>query len=352
MTLANRDEVPVRQPNVLAETSLEPEVLVGALGRMLLIRHFEERTRKLFTLGRLPGFVHLYIGQEAVAVGACTALTADDRITSNHRGHGHVIAKGGDVGRMFAELLGREAGYCHGKGGSMHIVDFDHGMLGTNGIVGGGIPIATGAAFASRFLGTGTVALSFFGDGASNQRVLFESLNLAALWRLPAVFLCENNHWTEWSRTEDLTAGSIVGRAQPFGVPSVSVDGNDFCAVFNAVREAAERARAGDGPTLIETLTYRWHGHNEGEEAFSGTYRPADELAAWQAKDPIIRLRDQLLTAGLLEPAQFDALDAEQTKLVEDGLRVAEASPFPAPEEALTDVFATAWSAGDALERE
>ncbi len=351
MTFPNADRVPPVEPDVVAETGLEHDVLVGALGRMLLIRRFEERTQKLFTLGHLPGFVHLYIGQEAVAVGACTALRAEDRITSNHRGHGHVIAKGGDVGRMFAELLGREAGYCHGKGGSMHIVDFDHGMLGTNGIVGGGIPIATGAAFAGRFLGTGTVALCFFGDGASNQGVLFESLNLAALWRLPAVFLCENNHWTEWSRTEDLTAGSIVGRATPFGVPSVSVDGNDFGAVYCAVRQAANRARAGDGPTLIETLTYRWHGHNEGEEAFAGTYRPADELTAWQAKDPIIRLRDQLFTAGLLRPAQFDALDAQQRDRVEAGLRAAQASPFPAPEEALTDVFATAWVAGDVLER-
>jgi acetoin:2,6-dichlorophenolindophenol oxidoreductase subunit alpha len=342
MSLAHDDSRSNTDVNVLADTGLPADVLVDALGRMLLIRHFEETTRRLFKLGRLPGFVHLYIGEEAVAVGACTALQADDRITSNHRGHGHVIAKGGDVSRMFAELLGKKTGYCHGKGGSMHIVDFEHGMLGTNGIVGGGIPIATGAAFANRVLGTHTVTLCFFGDGASNQGVLFESLNLAALWRLPEIFLCENNHWTEWSRTEDLTAGSIAGRADPFGVPSTSVDGNDFSAVYRAVRQGAERARAGEGPTFIEARTYRWHAHNEGEEAFSGTYRSTDEVAAWEARDPIIGLRDQLIEAGVLGAGDFDALDARQVQTVEEGLRVAEASPTPEPQDALTDVFAPA----------
>ena len=338
--MATADGTPEAMVDVSAEAGLDAAGLVGALERMLLIRHFEERTRKLFVAGRLPGFLHLYIGQEAVAVGACTALEPQDKITSNHRGHGHVIAKGGDVVRMFAELLGRETGYCHGKGGSMHIVDFAHGMLGTNGIVGGGIPIATGAAFASKFLGTRSVALSFFGDGATNQGVLFESLNLAALWRLPVIFLCENNHWTEWSRTEDLTAGSVIGRAAPVSVPGVSVDGNDFIAVYRAVRAAAERARAGDGPTLVEAVTYRWHGHNEGEEAFSGVYRQEEEVAAWHARDPIQRLRDQLITANLLTLSDYEALDTAQARVVEDGLRIAEAAPFPPAESALTDVFA------------
>jgi acetoin:2,6-dichlorophenolindophenol oxidoreductase subunit alpha len=328
-------------PDIRAETGLEAQVLIDALGRMLLIRHFEERTRKLFSAGRLPGFVHLYIGQEAVAVGACTALGPLDKITSNHRGHGHVIARGGDVARMFAELLGRDTGYCHGKGGSMHIVDFAHGMLGTNGIVGGGIPIATGAAIASTYLHAGSLALAFFGDGASNQGVLFESLNLAALWRLPVLFVCENNHWTEWSRTEELTAGSVAGRAAPFGIPGVSVDGNDFVAVYRAVRQATDRARAGDGPTLIEAVTYRWHAHNEGEEAFSGVYRQAEEIAAWREKDPILRLRDRLVADGLLSSADYARLDSRQAELVEEGLRVAEAAPFPDPDAALTDVFAT-----------
>lgn len=338
--MATADRAPETTARGAVDTSPDADTLREALARMLLIRHFEERTRKLFVAGRLPGFLHLYIGQEAVAVGACLALEPQDKITSNHRGHGHVIAKGGDVSRMFAELLGRETGYCHGKGGSMHIVDFAHGMLGTNGIVGGGIPIATGAAFASQFLNANTVALSFFGDGASNQGVLFESLNLAALWRLPAIFLCENNHWTEWSRTEDLTAGSVVGRAAPFGIPGVSVDGNDVVAVYRAVRAAAERARAGDGPTLIEAVTYRWHGHNEGEEAFSGVYRQADEITNWQARDPIQHLRDRLVAENVLSASDCDALDARQAQRVEDGLRVAEAAAFPPPEAALTDVFA------------
>lgn len=338
MTTSN--QAPEVRADVLSETGLDSAALIAALGRMLLIRRFEERTQKLFALGRLPGFVHLYIGQEAVAAGACTALGPDDKITSNHRGHGHVIARGGDVGRMFAELLGRETGYCRGKGGSMHIVDFAHGMLGTNGIVGGGIPIATGAAYASRFLRTGGVALSFFGDGAANQGVLFESLNLAALWELPVLFVCENNHWTEWSRTEELTAGSLVGRSAPFGVPGVSVDGNDFAAVYVAVRAAADRARAGYGPTLIEAVTYRWHAHNEGEEAFSGVYRDADEINAWRGRDPIVRLRDRLFADRILKPDEYDALDARQMETIEDGLRVAEAAPMPTPDSALNDVFA------------
>ncbi len=308
---------------------------------MLLIRRFEERALKLFTAGRLPGFVHLYIGEEAVAVGACSALEPGDHITSNHRGHGHVIARGGDVRRMFAELLGKADGYCHGKGGSMHIVDFANGMLGTNGIVGGGIPIAAGAAFASKFLGNGGVALTFFGDGATNQGVLFEALNLSALWSLPTIFLCENNQYTEWSRTERLTAGSITGRALPFGVPSLSVDGNDFAAVYRAVKDAADRARQGNGPTLIEAVTYRWQGHNEGEEAFAGDYRPKQEVESWKARDPIPRLRNQLIEAGVLSQAEFVDLDARQIATVQDGLAFAEASPLPDPATALTDVFAT-----------
>jgi acetoin:2,6-dichlorophenolindophenol oxidoreductase subunit alpha len=336
------DDAAQTAPTIRNETGLETAALIDALARMLLIRHFEERTRKLFTAGRLPGFVHLYIGEEAVAVGACTALQPGDKITSNHRGHGHVIAKDGDVTRMFAELLGRETGYCHGKGGSMHIVDFAHGMLGTNGIVGGGIPIATGAAFASSFLRTGTIALSFFGDGASNQGVLFESLNLAALWQLPIIFLCENNHWTEWSRTEQLTAGSIVARGTPFGVPGVSVDGNDFVAVYLAVRAAADRARAGEGPTFIEAVTYRWHAHNEGEEAFSGVYRQAEEIASWQQRDPIVRLRDRLITDAVITLDEYRTLEAKEAQRVEDALRDAESAPFPPAEAALTDVFADA----------
>lgn len=318
---------------------LDDDRLVAALERMILIRNFEEQVQRLFKRGQLPGFVHLYIGQEAVAVGASWGLRDGDQITSNHRGHGHVIARGGDVGRMFAELLGRSGGYCQGKGGSMHIVNFEAGMLGTNGIVGGGIPIATGAAFANQHRDNGNVAVCFFGDGASNQGVLFEAMNLAALWSLPVIFLCENNQYTEWSRTEDLTAGSIPGRGEPFGVPGVTVDGNDVEAVYATVTQAAERARSGGGPTLVEAMTYRWHGHNEGEEVFAGDYRPDEEIEEWREKDPILRLRAALADRGVIDDARYDEIAESQKTKVTEGLEFAKNSPQPDAAEALTDVF-------------
>ena len=320
-----------------ADTDLD---LIEALRTMIRIREFEEMCRRLFARGRLPGFVHLYIGQEAVATGACLALGPDDQITSNHRGHGHVIAKGGDPARMFAELLGKADGYCGGKGGSMHIVDFPSGMLGTNGIVGGGIPIAAGAALANQYLANSRVALSFFGDGATNQGVFFESLNLAALWRLPIIFLVENNQYTEWSRTEDLTVGEITERATPFGIPARTVDGNDVAAVYGTVREAAARARSGEGPSLIECVTYRWHGHNEGEEAFAGRYRPASEIEEWRARDPVAALESRLLAGGTVNKARLEAMCSTERDLIEESYLAAVAAPTAPVEEALTDVFA------------
>lgn len=320
-----------------AETELD---LVEALRTMIRIREFENTCRRLFARGRLPGFVHLYIGQEAVATGACLALRADDQITSNHRGHGHVIAKGGDPARMFAELLGKADGYCGGKGGSMHIVDFPSGMLGTNGIVGGGIPIAAGAALANQYLGNSRVALSFFGDGAANQGVFFESLNLAALWGLPIIFLVENNQYTEWTRTEDLTVGEITQRAAPFGIPARKVDGNDVTAVYGAVLEAAARARSGAGPSLVECVTYRWHGHNEGEEAFAGRYRPATEIEEWKARDPIAALESRLLDNGVVDEARLEALRSTERDLIEESLHAASVASEAPVEAALADVFA------------
>ena len=325
----------------VAEADTELDHL-QALRVMIRIREFEEMCRRLFARGRLPGFVHLYIGQEAVAAGACLALRADDQITSNHRGHGHVIAKGGDPSRMFAELLGKADGYCGGKGGSMHIVDFPSGMLGTNGIVGGGIPIAAGAAFANQHLGNSRVALSFFGDGATNQGVFFESLNLAALWKLPVIFLAENNQYTEWTRTEDLTVGEITQRAAPFGVPARQVDGNDVTAVHGAVREAAGRARSGAGPSLVECVTYRWHGHNEGEEAFAGRYRPESEIEEWKARDPIAALESRLLDDGVVNAARLDAVHASERDLIETAYEWASAASAAPVEDALTDVFTPA----------
>lgn len=312
---------------------------LGMYRTMVRIRRFEEKLATLFKRGRLPGFVHLYIGEEAVATGVCSALRPDDRITSTHRGHGHLIAKGARVDRMMAELFGRVDGYCRGKGGSMHIVDFGLGIIGTNGIVGGGIPIGTGAALGDKHLGRDSVTVTFFGDGASNQGVFFEAMNLAAIWKLPVVFVCENNGYTEWTPTGKLTAGAISDRGRPFGIPGVAVDGNDALAVRAAAEEAVARARRGDGPSLIEATTYRWHGHNEGEEAFAGDYRPQSEQDHWRALEPIARLRDHLARAGVAAD-RLDAVDAEEARRVEDAVAFAEASPFPDADEAVEHLFA------------
>jgi 2-oxoisovalerate dehydrogenase E1 component len=316
--------------------------LIEALRIMVRIRVFEEEVRRLFAAGRLPGFVHLYAGQEAIAVGMALALDDNDQITSTHRGHGHLIARGADLGKMFAELLGRADGYCKGKGGSMHIVDFSRGILGTNGIVGGGIPIATGAALASHILGDDRVTVSMFGDGAANEGVLFECMNLAALWNLPVTFLCENNQYTEWTSTKKLTAGRIVDRATAFTIPSQVVDGNSLLAVHKAVVAGVERARAGNGPTFIEAETYRHHGHNEGEEAFVGDYRPRDEVSHWLARDPIHQVKDGLIADGVLDEGSWTALWDSETQSVRDALAAAQVSPFPSTEEAYTDVFTDA----------
>ena len=324
----------------MMHTGPDADQLVQMLRLMVRIRRFEDKVAWLFKRGKLPGFVHLYIGEEAVAVGACSALREGDRITSTHRGHGHLIAKGADVSRMMAELLGKRDGYCRGKGGSMHIVDFSLGIMGTNGIVGGGIPIAVGSAWGDRQLGSDRVTVTFFGDGASNQGVFFEAMNLAAIWKLPLIFLCENNQYTEWTATTKLTAGRIADRSGPFGIPSEQIDGNDVLAVNAATARAVERARAGGGPTLIEALTYRWHGHNEGEEAFSGKYRPDEEIALWKSRDPIVRFRRDLADRGFLDQAAADQIEHEEVQRVEESLSFAEASPFPDPEEALMHQFA------------
>lgn len=317
---------------------------ITMLRLMIRIRRFEERLATLFKRGELPGFVHLYLGEEAVAVGACSALRPDDRITSTHRGHGHVIAKGAHIDRMMAELFGRVDGYCRGKGGSMHTVDFSLGIIGTNGIVGGGIPIGTGSAWGDKQLGRDSVTVVFFGDGASNQGVFFESMNLAKIWDLPVVFVCENNGYTEWTPTERLTAGRISERGTPMGVPGVEVDGNDVIAVREAVEGAISRARAGHGPSLVEARTYRWHGHNEGEEAFAGDYRPAEEQAAWRERDPVATYGRRLVDASILDESGWAAMDAEETAAVDRAVEFGKASPFPNAAEALDHLFAPALS--------
>jgi pyruvate dehydrogenase E1 component alpha subunit len=301
---------------------------------MRLIRRFEEVALELVAAGEIVGGIHPYIGQEAVAVGACAALRPDDVLTSTHRGHGHVLAKGADPGRMLAELCGRTTGLNRGRGGSMHAADLSLGVLGANGIVGAGAPIAVGAAWAARRAGSDRVALSFFGDGALSQGVLLEAFNLAAIWRLPAVFVCENNGYATTMPTERGMAGSAVGRAEGLGVPGVTVDGMDVEVVRAAVAEAVDRGRSGGGPGFVECLTYRFHGHHTNELGRRNTYRTVAEIDRWRERDPLE------VHAPRLEPGARAGLDAA----VEDELAAARAfalaGPEPDPADALDDLYA------------
>jgi len=283
----------------------------------------------------------LYIGQEAVAVGVCSNLTRDDWIASTHRGHGHFLAKGGDPHAMIAEIFGRATGICHGKGGSMHVADFSQGILGANGIVGGGIGLAVGAALAAQLDGQGRVSVVFFGDGGANQGVVMEAINLAAIWKLPLLLVCENNGFSEFSPTATVTAGEIGQRAQPFGVPSVAVDGNDVFAVRDVAEQAVARARLGRGPTLIEARTYRWRGHVETEKSFlSRSYREEQEIAEWQQRDPITRLEAMLLRDGSASQREIDDVHAQVAQTVEQAFAAALADPLPADATAFEDMFA------------
>ena len=285
---------------------------------MILSRRFEQVIEEQFNAGNVPGPLHLSIGQEAVAVGACSQLRITDVITSTHRGHHHCIAKGADVSRMMAELLGRSDGYSHGRGGSMHLVDTSVGILGTNGIVGGGIPIATGAALGMQLRGGDDVALCFFGEGATSTGGFGEALNVASLWKLPIVFLCENNQFVEMTPQSVHIAGEIYRRAGGYDIPGVKVDGNDVEAVASVVATAVERARAGEGPTLIEAVTYRWYGHYAGDKA---AYRDPEEVQEWQSRDAVAKTRDALSVADVLE------IDAQVEELIQTALRFAQASP-------------------------
>jgi TPP-dependent pyruvate/acetoin dehydrogenase alpha subunit len=304
------------------------------LRRMLLIREFDSLLPSLYTRGLVRGSSHAALGQEAVAVGACAALEPGDRITSTHRGHGHAIAHGCDVKRMMAELLGRVDGYCRGKGGSMHIADFSIGMLGANGIVGGGISLAVGAALASSLQEDSRVTLCFFGDGALNQGIFHEAANLAGLWRLPVVFLCENNQFAMSARPETVfPVDDLTIRAAPYGFPGVHVDGMDVLAVREVVSAAAGRARAGGGPTFVVATCYRFAGHFSGDTL---SYRSPDEAAAWEARDPIASYAAKLQ----LPDGGFADLQAEARAEVSRALDFALASPFPEPDEAWDHVYA------------
>ncbi len=316
------------------------QLLLEMYRLMVKIRLFEEKIVEDYAKALVPGLAHLYIGQEAVAVGACMALEADDYITSTHRGHGHCIAKGGDLNLMAAELFGRRTGYCKGKGGSMHIAAFELGILGANGVVGGGIPVSVGAALSSKMLNTGRVTVCFFGDGASNQGSFHESLNMASTWKLPVVFICENNFYgisVAQARCQNIDDISV--RAAAYGMPGVTVDGNDVMAVYEAAGKAVERARKGEGPTLLECKTYRWRGHHEGDPNQGTTYRKREEIEEWKQKCPIKSLGEQLLSSGVKEE-ELEAIQEEIKKSVEEAAEYAMNSPFPEIEEAQEDVYA------------
>jgi pyruvate dehydrogenase E1 component alpha subunit len=286
----------------------------------------------------MPGFVHLYLGQEAVAVGACAALNDDDYITSTHRGHGHIIAKGGEMKYMMAELYGKVTGYNKGKGGSMHIAWPKLGILGANGIVSGGIPIATGAALSAKRRGSGQVAICFFGDGASNEGTFHESLNIAGAFDLPVVYVCENNLYAVSTRQSKVRkVEDIADRAVGYGMPGLVVDGNDVIAVYEAVQEAVDRARAGEGPTLVECKTYRWRAHFEGEV---DTYRPPEEVEAWLKREPIAPYRKLLIEQGVISEAEAQAIEQAVMQELEEGIEFARTSPLPEPESALEGLWA------------
>ena len=310
-----------------------------ALRTMWTTRRFEEAVDDLFARGLMHGTMHLSIGQEASATGACMALREDDAITSTHRGHGHCIGKGADLVRMMAELLAKETGYCRGRGGSMHIADVETGNLGANGIVAGGIPIAAGAALAFQLRKEDRVVACFFGDGATNEGAFHEAANLAAIWKLPVIFICENNlYGMSFSTEKAFAIEHLAQRAAAYGFPGVTVDGNDVTAVYDAVNTAVERARAGEGPTFVEAVTYRWKGHSKSDK---NLYRTKEEIAEWRSRDPIGRFEHEALERGLLTQDDIDQINAEVTADIRHAVLTANAAPDADPTDLLDAVFAS-----------
>ena len=309
--------------------SLSNDVMLEMQRRMLRIRLFDERASKMLKRGQIPGTIHTSIGQEAQVVGACMALDKHDNMTGNHRSHGHPIGKGSALGPLMAELVGKGTGVCKGKGGSLHLADFAVGSLGESGITGSSIPIAVGAALSAQVLGDGRVGLCFFGDGAANQGVLYESMNLASAYKLPVIFLCENNHYALSTPAHTVTGGRIFERAAGFGMPGVCVeDGQDVMAVYDAVKAAVDRARAGEGPTLGEVMTYRFREHAEGLR-LNVDYRNADERERWTSRDPIQLFRAVLIERGVADAAAMDAMEAAIVQEVDDCVKFSDASPYP-----------------------
>jgi pyruvate dehydrogenase E1 component alpha subunit len=324
-----------------AQPTIVVEKFLRMYRRMQMIRLFEEQVNELYTRALMPGLAHLYVGEEAIAVGICEALHADDYITSTHRGHGHCLAKGASPDRMFAELLGKEAGYCKGKGGSMHIADPETGNLGANAIVAGSTGIATGAAFSAKQLKTGQVSVCFFGEGALGQGLLYEVMNLAALWKLPVIYVCENNLYTEYTHFSETTAGDILQRGTAFGVHAESVDGQDVRAVYDVAARLVARARSGEGPALLLCNTYRYTGHHVGDISRE-YYRSKKEEQEWKSKrDPIAILGDWLVSEKLAGADALQAIEKEVRAEMLSAVEFAVSAPYPSPEQAEQDVYAS-----------
>jgi TPP-dependent pyruvate/acetoin dehydrogenase alpha subunit len=319
-------------------TTLSRAQAIAIYRTMVLIRRFEERVAACFAGNEIPGFIHLSVGQEAIPAAVCEALAPGDLVAATHRGHGHCLAKGADPGRLMAELFGRATGTCRGKGGSMHLCDLPRGILGTNGVVGASLPIAVGTALAAQVRETGQVTVAFFGDGAINTGAAHEALNLASLWDLPVVFVCENNQYAEFTPLSAHTkVTAIAARAASYGMPGAAVDGNDAVAVHDVTVGAVARARAGGGPTLLEAVTYRQRGHHEGDAM---AYRPPGEAESWRARDPIVGLRAWLDARGWLDDAEATRIEGEVQAEVDAATDFARRSPWPEPTAALEDVYA------------
>lgn len=324
----------------MTDTKTNSEDYLRMYRQMVCIRTFEDTANQLYLSAKMPGLTHMYSGEEAVAVGICEALTDDDRITSTHRGHGHCVAKGANFKEMFCELLGKEEGYCRGKGGSMHIADQSHGNLGANAIVGGSMGIATGSALRAKLQGKDDVTVCFFGDGATAQGLLYEVMNMAALWNLPVIYACENNGYSEYTKTEEIAAGSITARAEAFGIEAFKVDGQDVLAVNELSQTLVARCRKGEGPFFIELETYRYHGHHVGD-INREYYRSKDEEKDWkQNRDPILRFRSWLVSEGIATDPDIDAMNAEVEEEAAKAVAYAEAAPYPDGSEVDMHVYA------------
>lgn len=322
-----------------AEAEIDRTTLLEMYHRMLLARAFEDTVFDVYRRGWMPGLAHLADGQEATPVGVCMALRADDTITSTHRGHGHIIGKGGQVEPMMAEVMGKVTGYCRGKGGEMHIADVGLGILGANGIVGGGIGIAAGSAFTAKRSGSGRVSVAFFGDGAINQGIWYETANMAVIWKLPLIYVCENNQYTEFTSYKKLQAGEgLVARAEAMGMPGAEVDGNDVVAVYTAAKKFVERARQGEGPAMLVCHTYRYGGHHVGDPGTK--YRPKDEIEAWKQRDPIVRFEKVLVEGGILSPNEIEEWHSKVEKRLADAVTAGREAAFPDVSEVTEHVYA------------